>query len=148
GVSGHGTLAYSRYGDCGDRAYVVSRDTTIQTGDLTGDGDSDDTVLSALDTRTGGLTSLCAADSVSVADGIVAWLRPETTQPGTGCPAGSLNSDGDTNDRVVQSWRPGDTSPTNLGISARAVIASDNWIAALVAEEDEGGIDLNHDGDT
>jgi hypothetical protein len=45
--------------------------------DVTGDGDSADTVLQTVNAVTGALTSLCPASDVAISEGDAAFLRPE-----------------------------------------------------------------------
>ncbi len=109
-----------------------------------------DTVLEAVDAITGVISTLCPAEDVSVAAGKAAFLRPEAPagSPVTSaCPKGSLNSDTDTSDLVVQFW-PGSGSVQNLGVAATAVSLSPSHIAALVSESGENSGSINPDGDT
>ncbi len=110
-------------------------------------GTLNDSVLEVLDSATSTLTNLCPATQVSVANGAAAFLRPESTSGTAGCVAGSLNSDADTSDAVVQYW-PGSGSVQNLGRAATAVSMSSSYIAALVSEAGENGTILNSDSDT
>jgi hypothetical protein len=127
-------------------------------GDLTGDGDINDTVLEVFDTNAMSptLTPLCAASQVAVANGRAAFLRPESALGNGLCPGGSLNApDADTLDQVVQFWDG--TNVQNLECPATAIALSSTRLAALVSEcaqdDDEtdgcpdGGTDLNGDGD-
>jgi len=57
-----------------------------------------------------------------------------------------FNGDGDTNDAVVQLYAG--TLPTqNLGYAAMGIALSDDCVAALVPEAQQGGVDLNADHD-
>ena len=81
--------------------------------DLFPDGALDDTLLEVFDAAAQTATTLCPADLVAVAAGRAAFLRPESPI-GTGtCTGGSLNGDGDTDDRVVQLWESGAPSRTS-----------------------------------
>ncbi|MGH7896035.1 MAG: hypothetical protein ACREQL_15290, partial [Candidatus Binatia bacterium] len=137
--------------------FVRGVDPNDPTGDLTGDGDIGDTVLSVLDgAGTAGTTPvrICPAGEVAVAGTTIAFLRPEaagTTPALPPCPVGpttpdDLNDDGDAADEVVHLYRS--ATVTNLGRAATAVATSETWVAALVSEAGEGGPPLNGDGDT
>jgi Tol biopolymer transport system component len=121
--------------------------------DLTGDCDWDDTLLQVVDTTPGEDDShhplpLCQAQQVQVANGIAAFLRPEAAGEAVGCPPGpSFNGDADATDHVVHLWRPSD-GVSNLHCAASAIALSDDWLAALVPEADQGGAILNNDGDS
>lgn len=125
---------------------VVLRPQYSVATDYNGDGDVADVVLEVLDTKTGGLTTLCTAREVAVSGGVAAFLRPEEAAGTLTCPGGSLNTDDDLADNVVALWR-GDGLPENLGLSARSIALDGGWLAALVSETEEG-MDLNLDGDT
>src|SRR5262249_14459612 len=104
-------------------------------------GSLDDNVLEVVDATSGVVTTQCPAAEVAVASGVAVYLRPESTVGTAGCPAGSLNSDGDTSDQVVQ-LVVGAGSTVNLGLAATAVrIASPvvfpGLVAALVPEAGE-----------
>jgi len=137
--------------NCAD-VFVAAPDATAAGLDRTGDGDLDDTVLAVLDTRrpADGLRPLGPAVAVAVTAGRAAWLMPEASLDPLERPMGTdLNGDGDRADSVVHlSGGGADVSAVrNLGRAARAVALSRQWVAALVAEADEGGTDLNGDGD-
>jgi hypothetical protein len=106
-----------------------------------------DAVLEALDTGTNTLHTLCPATQVAVANGMAAFLRPESASGTATCPAGSLNGDGDVTDTVVELWT-GSGTPASLGRAATQVAMSDTTIAALVSEAGQGNTVLNGDGDT
>ncbi len=133
--------------------FVRSLDPTDPLGIdamLFANGEINDTVLEAVDATTGTVTTLCPAGEVSVAGGAAAFLRPEAAVglPATlACPKGSLNSDADTSDLVVQFW-PGSGAVQNLGVAATAVSLSPSYIAALVSEAGENATNLNSDMDT
>src|SRR5262249_39318222 len=113
--------------------FVAGADATDTSADLTGDHDLDDVVLRAFDTSTAQLSTLCPAETVSVAGDAVLFLRPEAAGDARGCPAGpDLNGDGDTNDNVVHLLRAGGPVQ-NLGQAASAIALSPSWIAALVS---------------
>ncbi len=131
----------------------------VPGSDITGDGDSGDTLLRVLDTTTGppsSLIDLCPAGEAAVASGRAVFLRPEAageTPSLAACPTGALvngnpdlNGDGDDADQVVHFWDA--TTVSNLGRAATAVALSDTWIAALVSERADGNTPLNGDGDS
>ncbi len=110
------------------------------------DGALDDTVLEMFDAATKTMTTLCPAGDVAVAAGNAAFLRPESVEGTARCPAGSLNTDGDLDDEVVQLSLAGAT-PLDLGRAAVAVGLSGELLAALVSESGNDGTDYNDDGD-
>jgi len=143
---GNGRLDYFAYG------------TDIDDNDISGDGSADDTVLYTVDASSGPpatVIALCPAEASSVAAGKAAFLRPEAAgqTPSLGlCPTGplvvggpDLNGDGDAGDAIVHLWR-GSGSVDNLHCAATAVVLSDQHLAALVSEADQGDGPLNGDG--
>jgi len=145
-------------GDTNGREDVFVRAAIAATGDLTGDGDTSDTLLRVLDTNVGppsSLIDLCPASTTTVAAGRALFLRPEGAGHApalAGCPDGpsvdgapDLNGDGDANDAVVHFWDG--TSMANLARAADVIAMSDTWLAALVSESAQGMIDLNGDAD-
>ncbi len=120
-------------------------------------------LLETVDGGTGAVTLLCpsdpaalASDGAAVANGKVAFLRPEVSVTTPACPAGTpvaggidLNGDGDAQDSVVHLW-PASGPMQNLGRSAIAVAMTDTFVAALVSETGQGvtPTDLNGDSDT
>ena len=132
---------------------VFVRASSPLSGDLTGDGDIDDTVLNVLSadaTDATGLVRLCPAGQVATASGNAAFLRPESAGQTTnaGCNALDvtgpiLNGDGDTLDQVVH-LRTAAGQLRNLRCAATALALSPTWVGALVSEADQG-VDLNGD---
>lgn len=113
---------------------------------LFADGQLDDTVLEVVDAVSGAVTTGCPAGDVSVAGGVAASLRPESSTGTGACPSGSLNGDADVDDEVVQLVQG--AGPTqNLGRAATAIAASATRLAALVSEAHQGETVLNGDGD-
>lgn len=125
--------------------YVRGPDRADTASDAFADGELDDVVLASFDPMSATLTTLCPAEDVAVAAGRAAFLRPESATGTGACPGGSLNGNGDEDDRVVQLW-PGSGPVVNLGLAGTAVAISATDVAALVPEASEGG-DLNGDGD-
>ncbi len=114
--------------------------------DLFPDGAADDVVLEILDTEAGTNTTLCPSDRAAVCGETIAYLRRESAFGTASCPAGSLNEDSDVSDAVVSRWR-NDGSHESLELAASDVVCSDSWIAALLEEAGNGGVDRNGDGD-
>ena len=124
-----------------------------QHRDLNGDGDQSDKVVEVW--RPGsGITNLGLAGTSdtfaaynALPDGGLALVVSEADQGGR-----DLNSDGDSADWVIHLWRPG-TGAKNLGLAVHfpgnymASFAGDG-LAVMVREADQGGRDLNGDGDT
>jgi hypothetical protein len=129
-------------------AYVRGLDPTDPNGAdaLFPDGAIDDDVLQIVDGTTGVVTTACPAGEVSVGGANAVYLRPESTFGTGGCPAGSLNGDGDTTDDVVQ-LVVGAGATQNLGLAATAVRASSAVAAALISESHQASADRNGDGD-
>jgi len=128
--------------------FARSPDPTDLVNDLTGDGDLRDTELQVFDTATRQVHNLCPADTVVVTNGNAAFLRPESAGNATGCPLGpDLNGDRDELDRVVH-YVPAGGAVQNLGCAATALALSNDWLAALVSEHDQGNVSLNGDSDT
>jgi Tol biopolymer transport system component len=128
--------------------FVASIDVDDPAADIFPDGNLVDTVLEVFDTNNSTPITLCPALDVAVNNGKAAFLRPESTAGTASCPSGPLNSDGDTDDLVVQLW-PGTGDALNLGRAATAVTMSDTLIAALVSEPGQGPPSLNSaDSDT
>lgn len=117
--------------------------------DYTGDGLQKDVVLGFLE-EVGGFGVSCAAEEVATHGRTAAFLRPEMGLAGSvECPAGSLNDDGDSDDRVVSLLKVdavGTGVLRNLGLAASMVDLSDDWIAALAPEGGEP-LATNVDGD-
>jgi hypothetical protein len=141
-------------------------------GDLNGDGDSLDVVLHVMDAQTGVTVNLgfavpvvcdlafppgfCSPAQPVVGDTIFAFLVSEAAQG-----AMDLNRDGDASDDVLFLYddRQGEVQSTELAV-AHGVTRSVSFIrfpippavfgdviVFLVAEAEQGGRDLNHDGD-
>ncbi len=105
-----------------------------------------DTVLEVLNTGTSTLQTLCPATQVAVANGMAAFLRPESAVGTVACPGGSLNGDADVTDTVAELW-PGSGNAQSLGVAARAIAMSPNAIGAIVDERGQNNTILNGDGD-
>jgi len=135
-----------------DDVYVRSVDVDDPLGmevdtQLFADGRLDDVVLEVIDSATGTITTHCPAEDVTVAGGAAAYLRPESTTAATGCPSGSLNGDGDSDDEVVH-LVVGTGASQNLGRAADGLAMSATTVAALISEADQDDTVLNGDGDT
>ena len=119
--------------------------------DLNGDGDQTDTVLhiwSDDGTRVNVGVAVHWAYIWSLGDGGFLLSVPEANQAAT-----DLNGDGDTADRVAHVWTPGG-GLQNLGVnlsfwssSSLAVLAGGGAAGINVNESEQGGTDLNGDGD-
>ncbi len=125
----------------------ISAPSAQSSADLNHDGDVSDTVLRVVDARSADeqvkVTTIGPAAVVDVAAGRAVYLSPEA-EVGSG---EDLNGDGDTQDRVVHLYARGDSGARNLAIAASDVALSNSWLAILVSEADQGGIDRNGDGD-
>jgi Tol biopolymer transport system component len=127
------------------------------SGDLTGDGDSADSILRVFESISRTLIDVCPAGDVAIAGGAAVFLRPERdgATPGLpACPQGAavgpgvdLDADGDADGEVVH-VRFEDGHVENFSVSARAVAISETHVAALIDEAKSGGADRNGDGDT
>jgi cysteine-rich repeat protein len=121
-------------------------------GDLSADGDNQDSLLRSLDSVQAAPIepdTLCPVEGeVAAADDRAAFLRPEAAGPACDQLDADLNDDGDTNDLIVQERPAGGGAVVNHALAARAVAASVTALATLVSETDEDGQILNDDGDT
>jgi len=119
---------------------------TTVAADASRGRDLDD--LEVLDSAGAVVGPSCPADEVAVANGVAAFLRPESAGDAPGCPTAgvSLNGDADSDDDVVQLWMGGTVQ--NLGVAATHVATSDQYVAALVSEAAQGHADLDHNGRT
>jgi hypothetical protein len=150
-------------------AFVVSEATA---GDLNGDGDAADAVVQVLNTDTGDTINLglavplvcdsavlpprCSPVQPVAGDEIVAILVSEAAQG-----ASDLTGDGDAFDEVlfVYDARSGEVRSTELAVAhgrTRSVsfitfpmvpVVLGDVAVFLVGEGEQGGTDLNHDGD-
>lgn len=116
--------------------------------DLNGDGDGDDDVTHLWRLSPLGVTNLrCAATQLALSATHVAALVSEAAQGD-----GALNSDGDTDDDVVEIYDLGASAPascaewTNLGQAADTLDTS-ALAVAFITPESAQGVDLNGDGD-
>jgi hypothetical protein len=114
-----------------------------QNADLNGDGDRTDTVLHAWRLGVAAPVNLHFAiqgiAQVLASDRILFSLSETQT--------GDRNGDGDALDSVLHVYDASTSVTTSLGLAAQLVMASDDTVAFLVPEADQGGIDLNGDGD-
>jgi hypothetical protein len=124
-----------------------------QHRDLNGDGDQNDKVVEVWKPGSG-ITNLGLAGTSdtfaaydALPDGGLAFVVPEADQGGR-----DLNGDGDSADWVIHLWRPG-AAVRDLGLAVHFpgdYMASfdGDGLAVMVREADQGGRDLNGDGDT
>ena len=135
---------------------VVIRDRTaalvvgeLEHGtDLNGDGDLDDERLFVFEADSGDVTALpwdVTFRDVQVIGNQVFALRHEV-------PGSDWNGDGDTNDRVLFGYDAAKGRTTNFGLAAadtftRRLFAGETDLLVDVFEIDQGGTDLNGDGD-
>jgi hypothetical protein len=108
--------------------------------DLNGDGDTIDNVVHV---HTGtASTNLRLAGSPALTGSLLAISVSESAQGGT-----DLNGDGDAGDTVlfVHDGKTGST--TNLRVASSLLVNDGRWIAFLMGERQQGGRDLNGDGD-
>jgi hypothetical protein len=118
--------------------------------DLNGDGDTDDAVLHLLDATTGVVVGSgpALAQLVDLERGLVAFAADES---GEGM--SDLNGDGDAQDQVLHLLDRTGGPAVNLGLAMRQLplnqvrLTSGRMTAFLVSEADQGGADLNADGD-
>ncbi|MBI3843609.1 MAG: hypothetical protein HY292_03120 [Planctomycetes bacterium] len=115
--------------------------------DLNGDGDVGDVVLHVFDATTGTVTNAaldCGGADFAFGDHSFAWTVCERWQGNA-----DLNGDGDVSDNVVHVFDTVMGTITNLGVanSQFGLAASGDWLAFAVNEGEQGGADLNSDGD-
>lgn len=110
--------------------------------DLNGDGDAQDDVIHYYNVADGSLSTVLLAGTV-IQRGSLLILRVKEDQV-----TGDLNGDGDVQDGKILHLLPvGTLSTTNVGIVADDLRASEDLLAFVVPEEDQGSTDLNGDGD-
>lgn len=161
-VEGHVTLASTDAIDGLDAngladVFVQEADPTDPVNaaaDVNGDGDLADTYLKLVDVRdnVGAAFELPTAVTAFAHGGAAAFLVPERDFGGAGADT-DLNGDGDTGDLVAHLY-PGRTAggsivnpAQSLRLAARDVALSTDALVLLVRESEEGGQDLNGDGD-
>jgi cysteine-rich repeat protein len=112
--------------------------------DRNGDGDADDAVvcIAALASPAACANLEQAADEVRIAGDFVAFLTPEAMQ------GEDLNGDGDREDRVLQTWDATTGTLGNSGQAAADLVMGPALVAFRTPESEQGGIDLNGDGDS
>jgi hypothetical protein len=122
--------------------------------DLNGDGDASDLVLRVYDAESGTLVNLGrATEDFVLGDDLIAFRTDESAQGD-----GDLNGDGDTGDAVLQVY---DLASGTLANSEQAAVAcrlevcdpripyrvAGRTVTYLTIEAQQGGADLNGDGD-
>lgn len=115
--------------------------------DLNGDGDAADPVVHVYDASTGTLTNLGLASTgkLLASQNLISFTVNEASQGHT-----DLNGDGDATDYVLHVYDPTTDSTINLGLALwnGLTFASDgNLVTFVVSESQQGGTDLNGDGD-
>ncbi|MEM7308018.1 MAG: hypothetical protein AAF682_15170 [Planctomycetota bacterium] len=124
--------------------FLEAREIDGSTVDLNGDGDLNDNILHVYDPATGALLDTGMASRVEetgVVAGRVAFRGLEYEQ-GT-----DLNGDGDLGDSVLHTIEVATGAVTNFGQSIGDVHASEGKLVFSVYEYNQGGVDLNGDGD-
>ncbi len=118
--------------------------TGCAAGSLNGDGDTSDSVVQLWGGSGAPSNTGLAATAVSISNEWAAAVVSETAQAAT-----DLNGDGDTADGVVFVHRLGDPSTAweSLGTSADTVHLAGDVLIMLTPETQQGGQDLNGDGD-
>lgn len=111
------------------------------TGDLNGDGDTNDIVIRYCDVTTGAVTNT-GADGVfpSASGSIIAFSTNEASN------GQDLNGDGDTGDTLIRYYDTGTGTVTSTGAVGYNPSVSGS-IIAFTTVEDYAGQDLNGDGD-
>jgi len=118
--------------------------------DLNGDGDSNDSVLHTYDAASDVLWNVGLSSVVFATDGVLVLGDKHVVFPVSESSQGNvdMNGDGDTNDEVLHFHRYGIQVTTNLGLAAPSGHVVDGVLVAfLVSESQQGGADLNGDGD-
>ncbi len=128
----------------GNRVGIAVSENRQGNTDLNGDGDAIDDVVHVLDPASGttvntGIDGGGSAPLLAVGERFVASVIEEA----------DLNGDGDTDDAVFQVFDPETGTTHNTGVAHRfAAAAAGDLVAITVSEENQGGTDLNRDGDT
>jgi len=126
---------------------AVQVDEEEEGTDLNGDTDTDDAVLFLHDVAGGGPTNLGLASGgsgwvLSMSDEILAFRTRESDQDTT-----DLNGDGDTLDYVGHLHDLATGVTTNLELATETIAVAGATVAFRVNESQQGGTDLNGDGD-
>lgn len=114
-------------------------------GDLNGDGDANDRVLHAHDLSTGVTTNLglSVLDESIIENDVLAFTVREAEQNDS-----DLNGDGDATDLVLHVYDAAKGTTTNLALADSFLPRlSGSRVAFAVSEANQGGTDLNGDGD-
>lgn len=128
----------------GELAFVSAYETSNGLIDYNGDGDTSDSVVHLFDAGTGVTSNLGVAAEVFPDEEIAVFYVRESTQGNT-----DLNGDGDTLDDVVHVY------DLRYGTLRNARVANlyydfrffGRFVGTLVTESEQGGQDLNGDGD-
>ncbi len=113
--------------------------------DLNGDGDATDAVLHVFDISTGVTTNVGLATGQPRVDGNFVTFR--VSESGEGPTGTDLNGDGDKVDGVLHVFDSSKSKTTNVGLAIFGHLPEGNLVAFDVSESDQGGTDLNGDGD-
>jgi hypothetical protein len=131
----------------GHRIFVLTSEAA-SASDLNGDGDLTDDAVLAYDVLTNrattfGVSARGFSSSIRAETGLAVFLVSETDEGGR-----DLNGDGDSSDLVLFARDLGVDVNINLHLATSGVLASNqSLVAFLVPEADQGGHDLNRDGD-
>jgi hypothetical protein len=108
--------------------------------DLNGDGDTIDNVVHVHNGTTA--TNLRLAGFPALTGSLIAISVFESAQGGA-----DLNGDGDADDTVLFVHDGKTATTTNLRVASSLLVNDGRWIAFLMGERQQGGRDLNGDGD-
>jgi hypothetical protein len=113
-----------------------------QGQDLNGDGEIKSIVPHVYDHSQGLVINLgvISLSTPVLGQGLAVYLAPEG-------PGVDLNGDGDFADRVAQMLDPVKGTTTNTGLAGYIPTLTDTHLILPVREQDQGGMDLNGDGD-
>jgi hypothetical protein len=134
GLAGTGELS-------GDLLALAVDESQQNNTDLNGDGDTEDTVIHVFDAGTGTTTNLgllAPAQRFQWQGSLLAIQASEDNA--------DLNGDGDMADLVFHVYDASTGTTTNIGLTGSGQL-SGHLLAIEVFEPDQGGTDLNGDGD-
>lgn len=147
-----GAVGINNLGFDGDNVYAMDEnilvfavDESRQNGtDLNGDGDTLDKVVHLYDGNTKTTTNLGlpSFDEWELNGNLLAISVNEFSQAQT-----DLNGDGDAYDDVMHVYDIANRTTINLGLQTRGYTPKGNLLAISVSEANQGGTDLNGDGD-
>lgn len=130
--------------NCGNLIVFAVQENGQGYQNLNGDGDTYDSVLHVVDPLTGTAVNVGIATSAARVEGDYVCFAANEIQQGV-----DYNSDGDASDQAAHVFRVTTSQVTNLGVSLESdsLRLEGGYLVFNIYEPDEGGTDLNGDGD-